>query len=118
MKPRFLLDENVELAVQRQLRRQNIQMEVLAVGDNGAPPLRSSDPDILHWIETSGHILVTWDRRTMPEHIADHYNAGGRLPRVLLIRHATTLGQIVEALHLIWAAADAEEYQDTVQYIP
>jgi len=41
MKPRFLLDENVELAVQRQLRRQDIRIEVLAAGDSGAPPLRS-----------------------------------------------------------------------------
>ena len=118
MKPRFLLDENVELAVQRQLRRRDTHVEVLAVGDLNAPPLRSSDPAILQWIEASGHILVTWDRRTMPGHIADHYNDGGRLPGVLLIRHGSSLGQIVEALYLIWFAAESEEYQDTVQYIP
>ncbi len=118
MKPRFLLDENVELAVQRQLRRKNDPIEVLTVGNLDAPPLRSSDPAILNWIESSGHILVTWDRRTMPSHIADHYNAGRRLPGVLLIRHGSTIGDIIEALHLIWLAADSEEYQDTVQYIP
>lgn len=118
MKPRFLLDENVESAVQRQVRRQDIRIEILAVGDPGMPPLRSKDQTILQWIENSGHILVTWDRRTMPGHIADHYNAGGRLPGVLLIRHGSTLGQIVQALSLIWSASEAEEYQDTVQYIP
>lgn len=118
MKPRFLLDENVELAVQRQLRRRDNRIEILAVGDWGAPPLRSTDPAILQWVGTSGYILVTWDRRTMPGHIADHYNAGGRLPGVLLIRHGSTLGQIVEALYLIWFAAEAEEFQDTIQYIP
>ena len=118
MKPRFLLDENVELAVQRQLRRRDNLIEVLAVGNPGVPPFGSTDPAILQWIESSGHILVTWDRRTMPNHIADHYNAGGRLPSVLLIRHGSSLGQIVAALHLIWAAAEAEEYEDTVQFIP
>ena len=118
MKPRFLLDENVELAVQRQLRRRSLTIEVLAVGDLGAPPLRSADPAILQWVESSGHILVTWDRRTMPGHIADHYNAGGGLPGVLLIRHGATLGEIVESLYLIWSAAEGEEYQDIIQYIP
>lgn len=54
----------------------------------------------------------------MPGHIADHYNAGGRLPGVLLIRRGTGLGKIVGALYLIWFAAEAEEYQDTIQYIP
>lgn len=118
MKPRFLLDENVELAVQRQLRRKDSRIEVLAVGDPGAPPLRSTDAAILRWVAESGHILVSWDRRTMPGHIADHYNEGGRLPGVLLLRHGTGLGQIVNALHLIWSASESEEYRDTIQYIP
>lgn len=61
MKPRFLLDENVELAVQRQLRRQDTRIEVLAVGDSDAPPLHAADPVILQWIEANRYILVTWD---------------------------------------------------------
>ena len=39
MKPRFLLDENVELVVQRQLQRREPALDILAVGDPGAPPL-------------------------------------------------------------------------------
>lgn len=57
MKHRFLLDENVALAVQRQLRRRNTAIELLAVGDPGAPPLRSPDPEILRWIEANGIFL-------------------------------------------------------------
>jgi len=57
-KPRFLLDEHVNRATQRQLRRWNPMLEVLGVGDQGAPPPGTSDPDILRWIEASRHILV------------------------------------------------------------
>jgi len=39
MKPRFLLDEHINRAVQRQLRRNQPDTEVLAVGDPGAPAL-------------------------------------------------------------------------------
>lgn len=56
MKPRFLLDENVDLVVQRQLRRQELKIEVLAVGDPGTPPLRASDSLILKWIEENNYI--------------------------------------------------------------
>ena len=57
MKPRFLLDEHVSRAVQRQLRRFEPRVEVLAVGDSDAPPKGTLDPDILTWIETNGYDL-------------------------------------------------------------
>ena len=46
-KPRFLLDEHVNRAIQRQLRRLDIRIEVLAVGDPGAPPSGAADSEIL-----------------------------------------------------------------------
>ena len=58
MKPRFLLDEHVNRAIQRQLRRLDARMEVLAIGDPGAPPAGTSDPDILGWLQENGYILV------------------------------------------------------------
>jgi hypothetical protein len=35
MKPRFLLDEHINRAIQRQLRRQTPELEILAIGDPG-----------------------------------------------------------------------------------
>lgn len=118
MKPRFLLDENVDLAVQRQLRRLELGLEVLSVGDSDAPPLRASDAAILTWIEQNNYILVSWDKRTLPGHFADHLRAGGHVPGVLLIRRGTSLGQIIETLYLVWVASEAEEYYDQLDYIP
>ena len=50
MKPRFLLDEHINRAIQRQLRRLNPQIEVLAIGAPEAPPTGTSDPNLLGWI--------------------------------------------------------------------
>lgn len=118
MKPRFLLDENVDLVVQRQLRRRELKIEVLAVGDPGAPPLRASDAFILKWIETNDYILVSWDKRTIPDHLAEHFTQDGHIPGILLIRRGTSLGQLVETLFLVWMASEADEYQDRLYYIP
>jgi len=55
MKPRFLLDEHVNRAIQRQLRRVDHNLEVLAIGDEGAPEAGTADPDILKWIEQNNY---------------------------------------------------------------
>jgi len=47
MRPRFLLDEHVNRAIQRQLRRLDPGIGVLAINDPDAPPAGTSDPDIL-----------------------------------------------------------------------
>ena len=43
MKPRFLIDEHVNRAIQRQLRRIQPDIVVLSIGDPGAPAAGTSD---------------------------------------------------------------------------
>jgi hypothetical protein len=86
MKPSFLLDEHVNRAIQRQLRRLDPDIDVLAIGDPEAPRSGTSDPDILVWLETNGYILVTENRNTLPGHLTDHYASGRHVPGILWIR--------------------------------
>lgn len=66
MIPRFLLDENMDQAIQRQLQRLNSEIDVKLVGDAEVPPRGTSDPDILMWIEHNDYILVTKTVRRCP----------------------------------------------------
>jgi len=116
--PRFLLDEHVNKAIQRQLRRLDPQIDVLAVGDAEAPPLGTSDPNLLVWLEQNGYILVTANRSSMPGHLADHFAAGRHIPGLFWLRPAATLGDLIEDLYLIWLASTAEEYLDRLVYLP
>jgi len=116
--PRFLLDEHVPHAIQSQLLRLDAEIDVLAVGQPLAPPKGTSDPDILAWIEKTGYILVTGNRRTIPEHVRVHYAAGHRVPGILLLKRGASLGEVIEQLYLLWAASDAEEYVDRLLYLP
>ncbi|MBM3300050.1 MAG: DUF5615 family PIN-like protein [Deltaproteobacteria bacterium] len=117
-KPRFLLDEHINRAIQRQLRRWNVAIEVLAVGDEGAPSSGTTDFDILRWIEANGYILVTENRRTMPTELAAHFDAGGHIPGVFWIRPGVSISEVVETLHLMWEASSAREYVDQALFIP
>ncbi len=118
MKPRFLLDEHVNRAIQRQLRRLDLRLEVLSIGELGAPPTGTSDPDILIWLEQNGYILVTENRSTIPVHLFEHFAAGRHIPGIFWIRSDIGLGRVIEELYLIWLASTAEEYQDRTLFIP
>jgi hypothetical protein len=116
--PRFLIDEHVDHAVQRQLRRLDSRIDVLAIGDAGAPAAGSPDPDLLLWIEEHGYILITEDRSTMPTHLAGHLAAGHHIPGVFWIRPDIGIGRIIEELYLIWSVSVADEYVDCALFIP
>ena len=118
MRPRFLLDENMERAIQRQLQRLNAGIDVRLVGDAEVPPRGTPDPDILMWIEHNNYILVTRNRKTMPKYFNEHLTAGGHVPGVLCIRKSVTMGELIDILYLIWYASDAEEYRDRLVFIP
>ena len=118
MRPRFLLDENMDRAIQRQLQRLNSEIDVRLVGDAEAPPRGTPDPDILMWMEHNDYILVTKNRKTMPKHFIEHLAVGGHVPGVLCVRKSVTMAELINLLYLIWYASDAEEYRDKLVFIP
>jgi hypothetical protein len=114
----FLLDENVDTAYQQQLRRHDASLTVWAVGDPGAPLKGTLDPEILHWCETHGFMLVTNNRASMPVHLAEHLAQGGHVPGILLFQAAESMGLILDNLLLIAAASLEEEFRDHIVYLP
>lgn len=115
---RFLLDENLPRRIKNQLIFHEPLMEVLLVGENQAPPLGTSDPDILNWLEQNDFILVSRNRNTLPGHLKDHIAKGKHVPGILLIRKETLIGKLIEDLLLIWGASELEEYRDQIAYLP
>ncbi len=118
MKPRFLLDENVDPAIQRSLIRLNFEVEIVCIGEPFVPPKGTLDPEILIWIEENDYILVTNNRASMPVHVQDHLSAGRHFLGILSIRPNSNIRQLVDELYLIWEASEAEEYYDIIQHIP
>lgn len=94
MRPRFLLDEQLNPEIKKQLQIIEPSIEVYRIGERSVPPRGTLDPDILVWIEQHDFILVTNNRRSMAGHIDDHFAAGGHFPGILQIREGTTIGRI------------------------
>lgn len=115
---RYLIDESVRLSVVAALRRAEPGIDVWRVGQAGMPPFGSLDPDILAFCEEQERMLVSLDRASMPDHVAAHHAAGGHAWGVLLVTRRCTFRQLLDDLLLIWTVSEAEEWRDTIHYLP
>jgi len=114
----FLIDENLSPRVAQALRNMDAEIEVLRVGDPGAPPLGALDPDILNYLHSKQCALVTDNRTSMPEHLAAHIAAGRHHGGIFWIRPTTSFKALVNALFMIWATTKAQEWVDCTDWLP
>ena len=113
----FLLDEHITHEIAHGLRQRESNIQAFVIGQPEAPGLGTPDPDLLHWIEEHGCLLVTNNRSTMPVHLRDHLAIGHHVPGILIIPNRSSLGNIVDQLFLIWAASRPDEYRDRIVYL-
>jgi len=115
---RFLIDEDVNQDLIPALRAAEPGMDVLVVGQPGAPPKRTPDPALLLAAETLGRTLISGDRSTMTDHLKDHFDAGHHTCGVILLRGGFPLMRYVADIHLIWFVETPAEWVDRTDYIP
>jgi hypothetical protein len=115
---KYLLDEHVGPRLQKALQRHSPDMVVWRIGDPGAPPLHSPDPEILIWCEEHGFSLITNNRASMPVHLREHLAAGRHIPAIFILNPNLDLGQTIDELILIWAVSESDEYADQLNYLP
>lgn len=115
---RYLLDEHIPPRYRTQLLRTEPGLTVWAIGDPGAPPLGTPDRQILAWCETHDFLLITNNRKSMPQHLAEHLTHGRHVPGILVIDLEASIGQMLAELALIAGASQADEYQDMILYLP
>jgi hypothetical protein len=115
---RYLLDENVDPLFRTELLRHQPEMIVWRIGDPTTPPRGSPDPDILRWCEANLFILVTNNRKSMPQHLQTHLAAGRHMPGIFELSPNMSIGEIIEELILIWFVSDIDEYRDKLLYLP
>lgn len=114
----YLTDENVDLVYMRQIRRREPQIVVRAVGEPGAPPKGTLDPEILEWCEVNQFVLVTNNRTSMPPHLTDHLKAGRHIPGILILSANMSIGAIINELIFLAKAVSDKEFQDQIRHMP
>lgn len=115
---RYLIDENMNPVYQIQILRLDPDLVVWAVGDVGAPPKGTLDPDILIWCEEQEFLLVTNNRTSMPLHLAEHLDQSRHVPGIFILNPKMSIGETIDELILIAAISEDDEYQDSIRYLP
>ncbi len=75
------------------------------------------DPNVLALAAREGRVLVSHDRKTMPDYFRD-FIASQESPGVIIVSQKLPVGRAAELLHLLWAASEAEEYRNIVYDLP
>jgi hypothetical protein len=118
---RYLFDENQRgllwLALEQHNARGIHLLDVARVGDPPDLPLGSPDPAVLLWAEREGRILVSFDKSTLPSHLAQHLRIGHHSPGLFLVRRGSRIRTLVDFLVLAHLASDAAEWEDRIEYI-
>ena len=117
----FLLDENIPTAVVEAVRAAEPALTLLHVGhDVGTPPKGTRDPDVLSYAEANELALVTFDKRSMTTHVADHLTGGHHTWGVFIFPTGNNLGpgRIAEELVLVWATSQKDEWVDPIEFLP
>ncbi|MCY2989683.1 MAG: DUF5615 family PIN-like protein [Planctomycetota bacterium] len=73
---RLQIDESLRLSPVAALRRTEPAVDVCRVGQTGMPRFGSPDPAVLGFCENVGRLFVSFDRSSMPDHVAAHLQAG------------------------------------------
>jgi len=76
-----------------------------------------SDPEVLAIAAAAGRVLVSHDRKSMPDHFAEFItretSAG-----LLIVPQRLAIARAVEDLVLIWTASEAEEWVNRIYSLP
>ena len=113
---RFLADADLNEGIVAGCLRREAEMDFLSANEadlEGVP-----DPKVLALAAAEDRILVSHDFRTMPRHFGNFLQAGYSSAGVILVPQRLPVGEAIEELVLIWAASDAEEWQNRILRIP
>ncbi len=117
MKLRFLVDENLPHRFKTAIQRRYPEIDILRVGDEGAPPSGTLDPAVLDYLEATQRALLTDNRQSMPGHIADHLAKGGHYWGIFEVRKNVPLQVLIEEIYLYWSASEAEEWLNRFEWL-
>jgi predicted nuclease of predicted toxin-antitoxin system len=112
----FLVDQNFNEHIVDGLTRRDATLEFIHVRDVGLAA--APDPTILEWAAAHALVLLTHDRKTIPQFAYARVTAGLPMPGVFLVSDDMPIGHAVEELLIAAHCLTPEECKDIVEYFP
>jgi hypothetical protein len=115
---RFLVDESLPKRLVIAVLHRNAAIDILRVGQPGAPALEANDAEIVAYAEGHQRLLLTADVRTLRKVVADHLDAGHHTWGTCYVSQDLPFGQMAYEVEPNWSVTDATEWIDNEGWIP
>ena len=115
MKIRFLADADLNHDVVKGVLRREPGIDFRTAAGRELRGL--SDREVLTLAAAEGRSLVSHDRKTMPHAFAEFVTAMSS-PGVFIVSHKVDPLAAIEALLLVWAASEADEWANQICTLP
>jgi hypothetical protein len=75
----------------------------------------ASDADLLAWAASEGRLLVTHDKKTMPDHAAERLADGQHIGGVLIVPRRLRIIEVIDDLEIIVECSEAADWEDVIK---
>jgi hypothetical protein len=113
---RLLIDQDFDQRILRGLQRRIPHLDFVTAHEAGLG--ETPDPELLAWAAEVGRVIVTHDRRTMPEHAAERIATGEIIAGVFIVPRRLPINQVIEDLEMMVTCTHKGEWENVVQYLP
>ncbi len=115
-RPRLLADHDLNEHIVHGVLRREPAIEFIRERDVGLHG--HSDAEVLEYAATHQLIIISHDINTMPTAAYARIRAGTPVAGLLMVKQSNPVRMIIADLILIWSASEAEEWQNTVSFLP
>jgi hypothetical protein len=112
----FLVDQNFNEHIVDGLTRRNMALDFVHVRDIGLAA--APDTAILEWAASQGRVLLTHDRKTIPQLAYARVAASASMPGVFLVSDNMPTGQAIDEMQIAVDCLSPDECKHIVRYFP
>jgi hypothetical protein len=113
---RFITDQNFDGRIIRGLRARVPDIDLVTAHRAGISDLE--DPDLLRWTAEHGRILITHDKRTIPDELEKLVASGLELPGVILVAKKASLGRLIDDLVIAVCCGEPQDFRNNIYRLP
>jgi Domain of unknown function (DUF5615) len=113
---RLLIDQDFNHHVLRGLTARVPGLDAVTARQAGLSS--ASDPDLFAWAASEGRVLVTHDKKTMPDHAAERLASGERIAGVLIIPRRLRIAEVIDELEIIVECSEADDWEGVIKHLP
>lgn len=115
MKVRFQADNDLDYRVVRATRQRDASIDFRSALE--AELHAKEDEAVLKIAAEDGRIVVSHDRKTMPQNFGVFIQAQSS-PGLIIISRKLSISDSADWLQLVWSASESEEYMNSIFTIP